>query len=115
MKDFTQILGTSFFIGLIFLVIGAIMYYFPPKKINHFYGYRTASSMRSIESWNFAQRFSAVRMMIIGVFLMAASFIIYYLELTSQTEVTLEICVIFAAIIYLFIATERAIKRNFPK
>ncbi len=52
----TLILGVT---GLIFYVAGYIQFKYPPKKINHFYGYRTKKSMRSQEVWNYAQTFSA--------------------------------------------------------
>lgn len=38
-----MLLGT----GVIFILMGLIMYIFPPKKINGLYGYRTSSSMES--------------------------------------------------------------------
>ena len=46
-------------VGIVFILAGSIMYVFPPKKINSFYGYRTASSMQSQQKWNFAQTYSA--------------------------------------------------------
>ena len=33
-------------VGFIFMLMGIIMFKFPPKSINSLYGYRTASSMR---------------------------------------------------------------------
>lgn len=54
-------------VGIVFILAGAIMYVFPPKKINSFYGYRTASSMQSQQKWNFAQTYSAKIMMLTGL------------------------------------------------
>jgi len=54
-------------VGIVFILAGTIMYVFPPKKINSFYGYRTASSMQSQQKWNFAQTYSAKIMMLIGL------------------------------------------------
>ena len=45
--------------GFIFYVAGLIQAKYPPKKINHFYGYRTSTSMRSQEIWDFSQQYSA--------------------------------------------------------
>ena len=53
---FSYIILTS---GLVFCLAGLIMKYFPPKKINSFYGYRTKSSMRNQKSWDFAQNKSS--------------------------------------------------------
>ena len=59
--------------GAILLIAGAIMYRFPPKKINILYGYRTINSMKSQERWDFSQKFSAKELMKFGVFLFAFS------------------------------------------
>ncbi len=53
-------------VGIIFMLAGAIMYVFPPKKINGLYGYRTQMSMQSQEKWDFAQTYSAKIMMLTG-------------------------------------------------
>lgn len=63
--------------GILFL---SLAYYYvkkPPKKINHFYGYRTRRSMANQEVWNFANRQSAkdflrvaVATMITGILLL---------------------------------------------
>ena len=50
------------------VIIGLIMLARPPKKINHYVGYRTANSMKSQESWDYAQKMCARYMMLVGVF-----------------------------------------------
>jgi|SRR5690606_12805878 len=54
-------------VGIVFILAGAIIYVFPPKKINGLYGYRTASSMKNQRKWDFAQTYSAKIMMITGL------------------------------------------------
>lgn len=54
-------------VGIIFILAGAILYVFPPKKINGLYGYRTASSMKNQQIWDFAQTYSAKIMMLTGL------------------------------------------------
>lgn len=54
-------------VGIVFIIAGAIMYVFPSKRINSFYGYRTASSMKNQQKWNFAQTYSAKIMMLTGL------------------------------------------------
>ncbi|MDA0356796.1 MAG: SdpI family protein, partial [Bacteroidetes bacterium] len=46
--------------GLIFMLAGFIMLKLPPKKINSLYGYRTRSSMKNQERWDFSQKYSAI-------------------------------------------------------
>ena len=45
--------------GLIAFVVSIITIFFPPKSINAWYGYRTAKSMQSQETWDFAQKYSS--------------------------------------------------------
>ena len=52
---------------LILTVIGLVFWMYPPKKINEFYGYRTTRSRKSQEAWDFAQRYSAKLMTILGL------------------------------------------------
>jgi uncharacterized membrane protein len=48
-----------FSIGTLLLGISYLFKRFHPGKINHFYGYRTPRSMRSLKAWNCANRYSA--------------------------------------------------------
>ena len=45
--------------GLIYIITGQLVLRYPPKKINDFYGYRTARSKRSQAHWDFAQKESS--------------------------------------------------------
>ena len=60
-------LYTYYICPLIFLVVGVVFWMYPPKKINEFYGYRTTRSRKSQEAWDFAQRYSAKLMTILGL------------------------------------------------
>lgn len=54
-------------VGVILYLAGFIIQRFPPKKINNWYGYRTASSMKDQQSWDEANRYSARLMMRVGL------------------------------------------------
>src|SRR5690606_36831666 len=54
-------------VGILFILAGAILYVFPPKEINGLYGYRTSSSMKNQQKWDFAQKYSAQIMMLTGL------------------------------------------------
>ena len=69
-----QLLGLPFTVGLVFLAAGLIQRFFPPKKINSFYGYRTTNSMKSQPRWEFAQQYSSGLMMLAGFFLLLQGF-----------------------------------------
>lgn len=47
---------TGIFIGILYVCFAIILYFFPPKKINMLYGYRSYRSMRNLEIWNSANR-----------------------------------------------------------
>lgn len=53
-------------VGPLMLVLAFLFKQFPPKKINHWYGYRTPRSMRSQEAWDFANRYSSTALVIIS-------------------------------------------------
>ena len=53
MKDFF-LLGS-----LILLVVGLAYFFFPPKGINHIYGYRTPSSTKNDRNWEVANKLAS--------------------------------------------------------
>ena len=53
MNPYVYILSVN---GLLFF-LSLIFYFFPPKKINHLYGYRTRKSMLNDTIWQFANRY----------------------------------------------------------
>ncbi len=57
MKNYFIVFICSLIVPLIMLICGYFLWKFPPKKRNSFIGYRTSSSMRSDESWAFAQKY----------------------------------------------------------
>lgn len=105
----------SFLVGFIFLITALITLKFPPKKINYLYGYRTTASMKSQEIWDFAQRYSGIKMIQAGLFLMLISFVNVFLNFKDEfLSVVFGMVFIIAAVIYLFVSTEKAIRKNFP-
>jgi uncharacterized membrane protein len=54
-------------LGVMFLVIWTILHYYPPKKINNLYGYRTTLSQSSQQAWDEANRYSANYMIKLSV------------------------------------------------
>jgi len=80
----------SFLVGIVFTLAGVIVYLFPPKQINYFYGYRTKSSMKSKDAWDFSQKYSAVRMFLIGIFLFLTSFLNPWMGISQEQSVLLD-------------------------
>ena len=100
--------------GVIFMLAGLVMYVFPPKKINALYGYRTSSSMKSIERWHFAQRFSALKMMQGSVFLLFSSFLGLLVKMEGKTALIPGILFPLLVVFFILFTTENALKNKFP-
>lgn len=62
-----QIIGVHLFTGTVILAVSFLMKLWPPRKINHFYGYRTPRSIKSQPAWDEANRYSADLMMWAGI------------------------------------------------
>jgi len=60
---FSELINPIFFTeivcGILFVIASYFLLRYPPRKINFWYGYRTASSMKNKERWDFAQRVGA--------------------------------------------------------
>ena len=62
MKVYVLLIALSLSTPLIIFIVALIFYRFPPKNINSFCGYRTTRSMKNIETWNEANKYSAILM-----------------------------------------------------
>lgn len=102
-----------FSVGLIFIVAGFVMFRFPPKKINSLYGYRTKSSMKNLERWNFVETFSAKEMMKLGFFLMLSSLLTFITNFNNTINLIIGLSLTLGGLIILFIKVENAIKIKF--
>ncbi len=58
---------TYYINALILTVGGAVFWACPPRQINEVYGYRTTRSRKSQEAWDFAQKYSAKMMTVLGL------------------------------------------------
>lgn len=102
-------------LGLIFVTTGLILFYFPPKKINYLYGYRTKNSMKDSERWTFAQRHSAKLMIWCGIVLMITAIAGIILKVDDNLMKIVGLAELIILIIFLFIKTETDINRKFGK
>ena len=108
-------LQMAFLAGIIFSVTGMIQYTFAPKKINNLYGYRTPSSMKSDERWQFAQKYSAVKLIVVGLSLLVVSMLPLVVAMGETVQIVIQPGIILFGIAYLFYSTEKALKTRFPK
>lgn len=104
-----------FLVGIIFIAAGFLMLQFPPKKINSLYGYRTKSSMKNLERWDFAQKFSAKEMMKLGAFLMLTSLLAFITNFNNTINLIIGLSLTLVGLTILFVKVEKAIKVKFSK
>lgn len=109
-----QTLIIPFTTGVIFVIAALITLVFPPKKINYLYGYRTQASMKNQAVWDFSQRYSGIKMVQSGLALVALSFMNVFMNLNETLQIAIGFTAVVLACAYLFLTTERAIRKNFP-
>lgn len=99
--------------GLVFTITGIILLRFPPKKINGFYGYRTFSSMKSQERWDFAQLYAAKELLKAGIVLAILGLIGCNFIPNKNNGIILGMGILIAIIFILIYRVESAIKNKF--
>ena len=110
---YENILSTSNIVGSIFLIIGMILFLFPPKKINKLYGYRTSNSMENIERWNYAQTLSSKRLIISGLLLLTAGIVGLVFPSIQGLVNSIGLSASVLMIIFIYIKTESDIVKKF--
>lgn len=111
---------TSLLIPVIMLVFGCLFHRSAPKKINVWYGYRSARSMKNEETWSFAHHHLARTWMLIGAVLLVVSVIpmiaVYGKDDDTVSVVSLVLLFVqMLPMIMSLIPTERALKRTFDE
>ena len=103
---------------LLMIVCGRMMWKRPPKSINGSLGYRTARSMKNMETWKFAHDSCGRLWWKIGWIILLPSAAIYVPVYGSSEDVIGALSAVLLTIqcvilIVTIIPTERALKRNF--
>ncbi len=109
------LINITFFVGLLFFIAGFFMYKFPQKKINSLYGYRTSSSMENQEKWNFAQNYSSIEMMKLGILLTFSCVLNLFTKFDNLTNMIIGLGLMVSMVILLFYRVEKAIKEKFKE
>jgi len=100
-------------IGSFIIIIGLIFKFFPPRKINSFYGWRSNFSMKNQDVWDEAQRYGAI-LLIAGGFamLLVGLFVYFFLHNNSEVITIVGVVVVFIAIL---VSGEMHLHRLFNK
>jgi uncharacterized membrane protein len=97
-------------IGAITILAGLALRFFPAKKRNAIYGYRSRRSFHSQESWDFAQRYSGGWAIVLGIVSTGIGAITYLLGTPRWIPVFIGILLLIAVIP---ITEERLRKKRF--
>ncbi len=98
--------------GVLFIIGGFILFKNPPKAINWIYGYRTKTSMKNQNIWDFAQTYSAKVMMKLGLVLIVISFLGLIFTPRIEIALMLTLIVIILSAILLVYLVEKKLKRK---
>lgn len=100
--------------GIIFFLIGGVFFkYFPPRKINHIYGWRTSFAMKNIDIWNEAQRYGA-NIFIIGGLINTFTGLLLYALWRSMHE-TIGLIAMFVSLAVILLIGELHLRQVFNK
>lgn len=73
-------------IGLLFIILGLVQKYLPPKTINRWYGYRTPLARSSQQAWDEGNRYSAGYFIKAGTVVLVIGFIINGIMLRTVAD-----------------------------
>jgi uncharacterized membrane protein len=110
-------------IGLIFVIIGGMQRYLPPKKINRWYGYRTLTAKQSQAAWDEGNRYSGIYMMRAGIVVLVAGFIVNAISVLYVTDLQEQLWITYVILfgsamgvgIISTMATEKHLHKKFKK
>ena len=102
--------GLMYFgIPISMLLVGALMTICPPRKKNRWYGYRTFFSMRSEETFQFAQSFITPPVLVMGIISTIMSLVLILTTIFNNPAhleaVGLTLCTLYAAALFALIIT----------
>lgn len=104
-------IGLSVLIGIIFILTGLLLKHKPPKNINALFGYRTPRSMKNIDLWKEANKYSAEIMIKYGVIMILLGSLISLLFKQYLVAIFLVIGLMLLLIIIMIIRVEKRLKQ----
>ncbi|WP_448607436.1 SdpI family protein [Paenimyroides ceti] len=112
MTDIENYLGVLSLCGVSFILAGLAMLFFPPKKINSLYGYRTTNSMKNQKNWDFAQKYSTKFMLLLSIVFLLIATINIILSVPEPVRMIIEFIVLLSGIGCMFWKVEKEIKKQ---
>ncbi len=112
MNYLSPLFGVLLLTGAVFVIMAIILKYYPPKKINPLYGYRTALSMKNQFNWDLGQKISTTKMLQGGLMMLLLSLSGLFLNWDPLLEVLLGVGGLILISILLYVSTERELKKQ---
>ncbi|MBW7890105.1 MAG: SdpI family protein [Chitinophagaceae bacterium] len=106
---------TTFVAGCILSLIGGITIYYPPKKINNIYGYRTKASMRNQQTWEEGNRYCSKQVLYCGLILLTIGILSVLSSSIGKTSIHIATILTIILSILPVLSTEIHLKRVFDK
>lgn len=104
----------SFFIPILMIIFGILMWFAPPKNINNSYGYHTKKSMMNQEAWDYAQICAGKSMFLVGIVLIFVT--LFLLPRITLDSGSVLITILSIQIVFMFIpfaGVEHILKSKF--
>ena len=97
--------------GPILILAGYILYKAPPKEINSMYGYRTKRSMNSQQLWDFAQIYSGIKLMKIGLWYLLSIILGFVIRTSVTWGLVISFSILSILIVWMYLRVERELKK----
>lgn len=106
----------SLLTGIVFFICGAILYKFPPKKINSFIGYRTDMAYKNQDTWDEAQKQGGKSMSVFGIVSISIGGILnFILGLDDVVSLNIQMILLIVGSILMIVYDEIKLRRIFNK
>ncbi len=105
--------AAAILIALALNILSLIYRFFPPRRINKWYGYHMASSMKNDETWREANNFAARMMTLLSIIFMAVALISNTSPDFGARELTLYAMVMVFSCCGLYFITEMHMRHVF--
>lgn len=100
--------------GIIFIACGFLLFKFPPKQVNGVIGYRTSMSMKNKDTWNEAQRYGGISMIVLGIINIILGALFYFIK-GFLIDYNFQLLFMVLGAIIMIVMDERHLRKIFNK
>ena len=104
-------MGLYLLLSPVLLVVAVIFKIYSPKSINHYFGYRTKTSMASQEAWNRANEYSS-RLLVLVALVLNILQLILFLWLDREVAFLIVGVLMILGVLLIIPLTEMHLRKN---